>query len=82
MQQQVTSTTLPLSTVLLAIFVTLRLCDVIAWSWIWVLSPLWIPLAAAAAIMTGALIIYGVWRLADFVAGFFRHLRTRRKRPF
>ena len=23
------------------IFITLRLCNVIRWSWIWVLSPLW-----------------------------------------
>ena len=29
---------------LLAIaFIVLRLCDVIQWSWWWVLSPLWIP---------------------------------------
>ena len=24
------------------VFVTLKLCDVVAWSWWWVLSPLWI----------------------------------------
>lgn len=24
-------------------FIALKLCDVIDWSWIWVLSPLWIP---------------------------------------
>lgn len=23
------------------VFITLKLCGVIAWSWIWVLSPLW-----------------------------------------
>lgn len=26
-------------------FVVLRLCEVIAWSWWWVLAPFWIPLA-------------------------------------
>ena len=28
--------------VLSLIFIVLKLCDVIAWSWIWVLSPIWI----------------------------------------
>lgn len=27
--------------VLAAIFITLKLIDVIDWSWLWVLSPLW-----------------------------------------
>lgn len=26
------------------VFIVLKLCNVIAWSWIWVLAPLWIPL--------------------------------------
>lgn len=25
------------------VFITLKLCGVIAWSWWWVLAPLWIP---------------------------------------
>lgn len=29
------------------VFITLKLCGVISWSWLWVLSPLWIPLALA-----------------------------------
>ena len=32
-----------LTTVLLVIFVVLKLVGSIAWSWWWVLSPLWIP---------------------------------------
>lgn len=24
-------------------FVVLKLCNVISWSWLWVLAPLWIP---------------------------------------
>ena len=27
------------------VFITLKLCKVIDWSWWWVFSPLWIPLA-------------------------------------
>jgi len=30
--------------ILTVAFVTLRLTDKIDWSWLWVLSPLWIPL--------------------------------------
>lgn len=29
---------------LLVAFIVLKLCNVIAWSWWWVLSPAWIPL--------------------------------------
>lgn len=31
-----------LSVILGAIFITLKLCGKIAWSWVWVLSPFWI----------------------------------------
>jgi hypothetical protein len=33
------------------VFITLKLCKVIAWSWLWVLSPLWIPLAIILPIL-------------------------------
>jgi len=37
---------------LLAIaFIVLKLCNVIAWSWWWVLSPLWIPAAIAIVLV-------------------------------
>lgn len=36
--------------VLLIVFIVLKLCGVIAWSW-WVLSPLWIPIALWLAIV-------------------------------
>lgn len=26
-------------------FVVLKLCKIITWSWLWVLSPLWVPVA-------------------------------------
>lgn len=32
-------------------FVVLKLCHVIAWSWIWVLSPIWISVALAVLII-------------------------------
>lgn len=33
-----------LSGVLLVVFIVLKLTGVIDWSWLWVLSPLWIPM--------------------------------------
>lgn len=33
-----------LATVLLVVFIILKLCHVINWSWFWVLSPLWISI--------------------------------------
>ena len=39
----------PLATLTIA-FIVLRLCNVIAWPWIWVLAPIWIPLAIVAII--------------------------------
>ena len=29
------------------VFIVLKLCEVIAWSWWWVLAPIWIPVAIA-----------------------------------
>lgn len=33
------------------VFITLKLCHVIDWSWWWVLCPLWIPLAFVLSIV-------------------------------
>ena len=35
---------------LLVVFIVLKLTGVITWSWWWILSPLWIPLAIALII--------------------------------
>ena len=40
------------------VFITLRLLDVIQWSWWWVLSPLWIPLAVLAVILAVVGIVF------------------------
>ena len=51
-------------TIFTAIFVTLKLCGVIDWSWWWVLSPLWVPLALAGSFFAAILSIlaYDEWR--------------------
>ena len=45
--------------VLLIVFIVLKLCKVINWSWWWVLSPFWIPLVLAIIL----LIISGIIHL-------------------
>lgn len=46
------------------IFIVLKLCNVINWSWLWVLSPLWLPFSIVMACLVIVLIIlfYGKWK--------------------
>lgn len=39
------------------LFIALKLCHVIAWSWIWVLAPLWMPLTISLLIVLGAILL-------------------------
>lgn len=41
-------------------FIVLKLTGVIAWSWWWVLSPLWISAALVVAVLFIVLIVWGV----------------------
>ena len=55
-----TSNGLGLGTVLFIVFLILKLTGNIDWSWWWVTSPLWIPLALGVVVMgIIGLIIYG-----------------------
>lgn len=40
-----------LSTLLLVAFIVLKLCNVITWSWWWVLAPLWIPIVITLIVL-------------------------------
>ena len=44
--------------ILALIFITLKLIGYISWPWLWVLSPLWIPLAIVLAIFALIAIAY------------------------
>jgi len=44
------------------VFVTLKLCDLIKWSWWWVLSPVWITICLVISIL---LLILGVFWLKN-----------------
>lgn len=40
-----TSSGIGLGTILFVVFLVLKLCGVIDWSWWWVTAPIWIPVA-------------------------------------
>lgn len=42
---------------LTVVFIVLKLCGVIAWSWWWVLSPIWIPFGVALVLIALVLIV-------------------------
>jgi hypothetical protein len=39
-------------------FIVLKLCGVITWSWVWVLAPLWIPIALIIIIVFIVWLVY------------------------
>lgn len=41
-------------------FIVLKLCNVITWSWVWVLSPMWISLGIAALIFIIAVVVLAI----------------------
>lgn len=43
--------------VLFLIFLVLKLTGIIAWSWWWVFSPVWVPLAVVALILAIVFVI-------------------------
>ncbi len=43
------------------VFITLKLIGVISWSWLWVLAPIWIPMAIAGVL----LLLLGILTLID-----------------
>ena len=47
--------------VLLIVFIVLKLCGVIKWSWLWVLSPLWIPALFAVLVFVLAVFWSKKW---------------------
>ena len=56
MRDKKTSSGLGLLDVLAVIFIVLKLLGVITWSWVWVLSPIWIQLVIVATVFIVILI--------------------------
>lgn len=51
--------------VLLIVFIVLKLCKVINWSWWWVLSPFWIPLGLAIILLLVSIILKLIYKSKD-----------------
>lgn len=49
------------------VFIVLRLCNVIAWSWWWVLAPIWIPVAIAIIVLLFFVILAAIAGRNDFL---------------
>ena len=49
---------LGIGTILFLIFMILKLCGVISWSWWWITAPIWIPIAIILAVV----IVYMLWQ--------------------
>ena len=47
-----------IGTLLTIAFIVLKLCGVIAWSWVWVLAPLWISVALVVLAFLIVLVAY------------------------
>jgi len=53
------------STLLGILFITLKLCNVIDWSWWWVLLPIWGPIAFALVIAIIIALIYVGYKICS-----------------
>lgn len=51
------------STLLTIVFIILKLCNVINWSWIWVLSPIWITFSFIGIIIPLVILIFYITML-------------------
>lgn len=58
------------------LFIGLKLGGVINWSWLWVLAPLWLPVAVLSAVSVFVLLVAFSFGIA---AGLIKVLETRRK---
>jgi hypothetical protein len=57
MSKESTSSGISFTGMLAILFIALKLTNYITWSWWWVLSPIWIPLALAIFLVTLYLIV-------------------------
>lgn len=67
-----TSSGIGFTSALALLFIGLKLGNVIDWSWWWVLSPFWIPIAIVLIVVATIWIVQAPERIA-------KHLRQRRR---
>ena len=53
---------------LFLVFLILKLCKVITWSWWWVTAPLWIPFGLVIIVLLVMLFIYGISRIFEAIS--------------
>ena len=58
MSNNTSSNSIGFTTLLLLVFIILKLCKVIEWSWWWVLSPLWISLLLILVVLAGIAVAF------------------------
>lgn len=56
----VTSNGIGFGSILFIVFLVLKLCNVINWSWWWVTAPLWIPFGVALIVMIIGFLLMGI----------------------
>lgn len=56
--KEVTVKTIGFPALLLLSFIILKLCNVITWSWWWVLSPVWLPIAISVVVFGIILLLF------------------------
>jgi hypothetical protein len=61
-----------ISTVLLILFIILKLTNNIDWHWLWVLSPIWLPIAFVVGIILIILIVLFALVLAKMDVKFYK----------
>jgi hypothetical protein len=57
--------------ILFAVFASLKITGVISWSWLWVTSPLWIPVAICAGCVALIIACIILWALITILFGVF-----------
>lgn len=60
---------------LFLVFLVLKLCGIIGWSWWWVCAPLWIPVALLVAALVVAGIVVGTYGLYVLIYNFIQERR-------
>ena len=57
--------TIPVGIILFIVFLVLKLTHTIDWSWWWITSPIWIPVALAV-------VVFVVWCIAVVITSFIK----------
>ncbi len=70
MSKEAASSSTSVSFIVGIVFVTLKLTNLLDWSWVWVLSPFWIPFALFFGVF---LLVILAMIIGALISGFFRN---------